>query len=184
MPHLPILARMETGFDIDGLPRRLQSSDPRVRVSTLRILAMVEETQALRAVTWIASHDPEPGVREVAAWAEAILRRAHERGHSTRAAVEALFAPQAANKREEAFLSELELDVARADLGRASNYALAQAYRRELDEALRAARPVPVEAEDTPAALPAPAGQPALSVDGPPDFSDLLDAGLTYLTPE
>ncbi len=175
---------METGFDIGGLPRLLKSGDPRVRVSALRILAMVEETQALRAVAWIASHDPEPGVREVAAWAEAILRQAHERGHSTRAAVEALFAPKPVNEREEAFLSELELEATRADLSRASNYALEQAYRRELDEALRAARSTPEEAADAPAGLPAPAGQPVLSVDGPADFSDLLDAGLTYLTPE
>ncbi len=182
-PVLPILSDMDTGVEIQALPQRLRDSDPRVRVETLRILAMVEETDALRAVEWIGARDPEPGVREVAQWAAAILRAAHERGHSTREAVKALYERREAEDRQEAFLAELELNLADVGKNTARHYAMEQAYRRQMDELLRRPRTEPDESEQTPA-LPAPGGVVSLSVDGPADFSDLLDAGLTNLNVE
>ncbi|WP_119072914.1 hypothetical protein [Aggregatilinea lenta] len=168
-------------MNIQALPQRLRDPDPRVRVETLRILAMVEETEALRAVEWIAARDPEAGVRDVAQWTAAILREAQERGHSTREAVRTLYERHAAEDREEAFLAELELNLADVGKNQARHFAMEQAYRRQMDDLLR--RPHEDADDDVPA-LPAPDGAAPLSVEGPADFSDLLDAGLTILKVE
>lgn len=175
---------MDTRLEIQALPQRLRDPDPRVRVETLRILAMVEETEALRAVEWMGARDPEPGVREVAQWAGAILSAAHERGHSTREAVKALYERRESDDREEAFLAELELDLAQVGKNKARHYAMEQAYRRQLDDLLCTPRADPGAGDQDLPALPAPGGSAPLSVEGPADFSDLLDAGLTFLTVE
>lgn len=51
------------------LLERLKHPDQWVRVETLRILAMVEEVQALPAIAHVYKNDPEAGVRQVAQWA-------------------------------------------------------------------------------------------------------------------
>ncbi len=177
-PDLFILSIMDTELDIRALPQRLRDPDPRVRVETLRILAMVEETEALRAVEWMTARDPEPGVREVALWTAGILRAARERGHSTREAIKALYERRETEDREEAFLAELELSLTDKGKNRAWHFAVEQSYQRQMEELLRTPRE---ENDESVPALPAPDGAAPLSVDGPDDFSDLLDAGLTFL---
>jgi len=155
----------------------LRGADPRARVDALRVLAMVEETRALDAVTWIATHDPEPGVRSVAEWAAAILRDAQVRGHSTAKALEALYHPKPAPDREAHFLLGLEAVPGRS---RAQQIAIEHIYERHLEEALSTrqadaapAQPVPTS---TPHALP--------RVESLDDFAALLEAGLVHLRVE
>ncbi|MBN2303416.1 MAG: hypothetical protein JXQ72_02995 [Anaerolineae bacterium] len=165
-------------MDVFNLAQRLRDPDPRARVETLRILAMVEETRALGAVAWVCKNDPEPGVREVADWAGRIIFAAHKRGHSTQQAVEAMFASPLSPDRQELFLSVLEFELAEAvkEGGRATRrFAAEQTYQRRLDEVLRVDGPA---ADELPEALPAPADARPES-----EMSDeeLLDAGLTDL---
>lgn len=155
----------------------LRSADPRVRVDALRVLAMVEETRALDAASWIAAHDPEPGVRSVAEWSAAILRDAQARGHSTAKAIEALYQPKPAPDREAHFLLGLEAVPGRS---RAQQIAIEHIYERHLEEALSmrqadAAPPQPAPAS-TPRDLP--------RVESLDDFAALLDAGLVHLRVE
>jgi hypothetical protein len=58
------------------LLERLKHPDQWVRVETLRILAMVEEAQALPAIAHVYKNDPEAGVRQVAQWAGQLIHAA------------------------------------------------------------------------------------------------------------
>ncbi|MCE7946028.1 MAG: HEAT repeat domain-containing protein [Chloroflexi bacterium CFX4] len=55
------------------LLERLKHPDQWVRVETLRILAMVEEAEALPAIAHVYKNDPEAGVRHVAQWAGQLI---------------------------------------------------------------------------------------------------------------
>ncbi|HVO43759.1 MAG TPA: HEAT repeat domain-containing protein [Aggregatilineales bacterium] len=60
-------------MELKDLLEQLRDPDPWARVEALRILAMVEETRALKAIEWVFTNDPEVGVRKVAQWAGRIL---------------------------------------------------------------------------------------------------------------
>ncbi len=135
-------------MDIDGLAERLRDPDPHVRVETLRILAMVEETNALEAIRWLYRNDPEPGVRDVAGWAGKLIWQAHRRGHSTQQAVEALFVRPLSPDSQERFLASLgQFDLRYAKHRDTQTYALHQTYRRQLNDALHEADGVPLETD-------------------------------------
>lgn len=78
-------------MDFRELKNRLHDSNPRVRVETLRVLAMLEETRALENIVMVYKNDPDERVRHVAKWAGNIIWQAQERGHSTEAAIKAHF---------------------------------------------------------------------------------------------
>ena len=78
-------------MDFHDLKNRLHDSDPRVRVETLRVLAMLEETRALENIVMVYKNDPDERVRHVAKWAGNIIWQAKERGHTTEAAIQAHF---------------------------------------------------------------------------------------------
>lgn len=122
---------------IQELAQRLRDPDPRVRVETLRILAMVEETRALGAVRWVYLYDPEPGVRDVANWAGDLLWQAHQRGHSTERALEAMFTRPMSPETQARFLESFEFDRTVDGSLKARRFAAEQLFRRRLDEALR-----------------------------------------------
>jgi hypothetical protein len=180
-------------MEIEHLAERLRDSDPRVRVETLRILAMVEETRALEAVRWIFQNDPEPGVREVADWAGRLIWEAQQRGHSTQRALEELFARPMSAELQALFLaSQSQYRLQDTRNREAQRYATDQTYRRQLDNAFRgeetpqfgeAALPL-LPAETISAALPAKTtvrrSDPARdnSLDQMDDLA-LLDAGLS-----
>ncbi len=182
-------------MDIENLAEQLRDPDPHVRVATLRILAMVEETRALEAVRWIFLNDPEPGVREVANWAGRLIWAAYQRGHSTQHAVEALFERPLPPEHQEFFLASLgRLDLRQAKNRETQQYAQDQMFRRQLDDAMRGE--VVAETPDVVTApLPLPPPVPALRDDLPEaadslerleDLDDdaLLDIGLTELFQE
>ena len=124
-------------MEIVALAERLRDPDPHVRVETLRILAMVEETNALAAIRWLYRNDPEPGVRDVAGWAGKLIWQAQRRGHSTQGAVEALFVRPLSPDSQERFLASLgQFDLRYAKHRDTQTYALHQTYRRQLNDAL------------------------------------------------
>ena len=169
-------------MDIDGLPLRLRDPDPRVRVETLRILAMVEETRALDAVRWIYRHDPEAGVREVADWAGRLIWVAHQRGYSTERALEELFARPAATEHQERFLASLSRWDSRQVRHRDSQaYASEQTFQRQLEEALRG-EDESTAPTDVPRLLPPHQIPETSPVPDAADVAevDLLDAGLSH----
>lgn len=84
---------------------RLRHPDAAIRLDTLRILAMLEETEALDMVAQVYKHDPDPNVRRAAGWAGKILYQAHQRGHSTAQAIAALDAAQLSTETEELILA-------------------------------------------------------------------------------
>jgi len=173
-------------MDIDSLAERLRDPDPRVRVETLRILAMVEETQALEAIRWLYRNDPEPGVRDVAGWAGRLIWQAQRRGHSTQQAVEALFVRALSPDSQERFLASLEqFDLRYARHRDTQTYAIDQTYRRQLNEALHD-QASPPGVSETPARVPARETRPTGLVQSAPPrdvlveyIDDLLDAGLS-----
>jgi hypothetical protein len=165
-------------MDVDRLAERLRDPDPRVRVETLRILAMVEETRALEAVRWIFQNDPEPGVREVANWAGRLIYAAHQRGYSTQRAIEELFARPQSSEHQELFLSSMaQSDLRYTRLKQAQQYAVDQTYRRQIDDIMRGEDTVPA---DPVPLLPAPSKEPESLVEVESmDERQLLDAGLS-----
>jgi hypothetical protein len=165
--------------DILTLAQRLGDPDPHVRVETLRILAMVEETRALPAVRWIFQNDPEPGVREVANWAGRLLWQAHKRGHSTEKALEAMYNRPMSPENQARFLEALESDLSHVHGLKIQKYATEQAFQRRLAAALRENDDVTEEEDDIIPALP----EPPREVQFDPD-DDILDAGLTNLNLE
>jgi hypothetical protein len=190
-------------MDVFGLAERLRDPDPRVRVETLRILAMVEETRALAAVAWVYRHDPEPGVREVANWAGRLIHAAQQRGYSTQKAIEEMFTA-ASPDREGAFLEQLEAGLSSIGDGQhraTRRFAAEQEYQRQLDAAMRPPVDAAEQDDDVVQALP-PVVTGDASVDDGDDAAsesvvseqsdtgtdsfeaDLLDAGLTDLFAE
>jgi hypothetical protein len=73
--------------NLDELRQRLHDPDQWVRVEALRILAMVEETRALRDIEWVFKNDPEPGVRQVAQWAGRIVYAAFKQSQRATASL-------------------------------------------------------------------------------------------------
>jgi hypothetical protein len=174
-------------MDIFDLAQRLRDPDPRVRVETLRILAMVEETKALSAVRWIYQNDPEPGVREVANWAGNMIWQADQRGHTTERALEQVFQPTLSPERQAMFLSAQETDASRVASPKARKYAVEQAYRRRLAEVLRNEEDLQEDLAALPEGIPAlpalvrPTVETEPLTEAPDNIDDLLDAGLTDL---
>lgn len=89
-------------MNFETLTNRLYEADPQIRIETLRILAMLEETRAINAIVLIYRNDPDARVREVAKWAGNIIWQAKQRGHSTEAALSAY------NRRVESATNHLE----------------------------------------------------------------------------
>lgn len=187
-------------MDIDTLAEQLRDPDPHVRVATLRILAMVEETRALEAIRWIYRHDPEPGVREVADWAGRLIWAAEKRGHSTQRAVEALFDRPLAPTHQELFLASMgRFDLRQAKTRETQQYAQEQLFQRRLIDALHGESVTEtLEADAAPLPLPPPVTPPSGTgwrTDAAHGLSDLdrlaamdddalLDVGLTELFEE
>ena len=119
---------------------RLQHPDAAIRLDMLRIVAMLEETEALEAVAQIYRHDPHPDVRQVAGWAGKILYQARQRGHSTAQAIAALNAAGPSADTE-----DLVLDGAMARLGGEGKAWQAQASLDQVTLAARTAGYPPVE---------------------------------------
>lgn len=99
-------------MDFDELTGRLHDDNPRVRVETLRVLAMLEETRALESILVTYKNDPDERVRHVAKWAGNIIWQARERGHDTRAAIEAHFARRKRQDYEQMVTQQVTTDAA------------------------------------------------------------------------
>ncbi len=91
-------------MELNELRQRLHDPDQWVRVEALRILAMVEETRALRDIEWVFKNDPEPGVRQVAQWAGRIVYAAFQQ--AKRATASLPLAPPVSDS-EDALLASL-----------------------------------------------------------------------------
>ena len=99
-------------MDFNELTSRLHDDSPRVRVETLRVLAMLEETRALEAILITYKNDRDERVRHVAKWAGNIIWQAKERGHDTRAAIEAHFARRKRRDFDEMVAQQVTTDAA------------------------------------------------------------------------
>jgi hypothetical protein len=166
-------------MDIYSLAQRLRDPDPRVRVETLRILAMVEETQALAAIWWIYKNDPVQGVREVARWAGSLIWQAQQRGHSTQRAVEEMFNRSFAPERQAEFLERQAFNMPETRHRTIRRFAVEHEYQRRLDKALRVENDQPEEEDVLPALSPPVPPQQAAEPPEEDDWDSLLDAGLT-----
>ena len=104
-------------MEFKDLIEQLRDTDPWARVEVLRILAMVEETRALKAIEWVFKNDPEPGVRQVAQWSGRIVWAAAQREESARSTqtMTPVEREQARKEmEEELLLNRLVIDQARA----------------------------------------------------------------------
>ncbi|HLY25120.1 MAG TPA: hypothetical protein VKQ72_02195 [Aggregatilineales bacterium] len=72
---------------LKGLPDRLQSPDPQIRVETLCALVMVLETEALDILRKLYDSEQVPQVKEVVQWAGRQILAASQQGYSTTAAM-------------------------------------------------------------------------------------------------
>lgn len=186
-----MLPSVEVVVDVELLAQQLRDPDPRTRVQALRILAMVEETRALNAVRWLYKNDPETGVREVAAWAGKLLWEAEQRGHSTARAMEEMFSPKLTTDQKLRILAAVHTETDVKGKPSRRQLELERAYRDrltwEFDHPLDSARPPAPDARALPdggrAEPPGDQAAGARDAAGPLDFSDLLEAGLTYLKP-
>lgn len=150
----------------EELQAKLRDPDQWVRVEALRILAMVEETRAIRDIEWVFKNDPEPGVRQIAQWAGRIVFAALKQQNRPQADANA---PRAV---EEAFLNSL-IDKDHRTYEAMQN----QMMQHELRDAVRSSMNDQRE-------LPPPSPLP---VSPPPEISrkssldpwELLDAGLS-----
>jgi hypothetical protein len=147
-------------MDINSLAEQLRDPDPRVRVSVLRVLAMVEETRALPAIRWIYKHDPEPGVREVADWAGRLIYAAKKRGHSTQQALEEMFERPFSPENQRRFLASFEFEISGARNVKARQYAAEVTYNRKLAEAMHEEQAEQPDVADDLPALSAPGDDP------------------------
>jgi hypothetical protein len=149
---------------------QLQDPDQWARVEALRVLAMVEETRALRAIEAVFRTDSEPGVRQVAQWAGKIIYAAYKLEKAGPAS-----AP-AENIHEERMLESLVEK-------RAGVYHGMQAAKlqSELQEALREQKTAPQQPLPLlDIAPPKPGGQNANEpVPLSPELLALLDSGLS-----
>ncbi len=70
-------------MNLETLLNALNHPRPEVRISTARLLGMLEETRALGAVGQQYRAETDPAVREALAWAGQRLHAAHQAGYST-----------------------------------------------------------------------------------------------------
>lgn len=127
-------------MNLQTLLHRLQDADPAVRIETLRILAMVEETQALQAVAHVFKTDPDVRVRQMAQWAGQLLWQAHQRGHSTEQALRQQYAAPAKPEHEEMLIAEISSPTFTGKSKLDQKFLIErelQAQQRELLDALR-----------------------------------------------
>src|SRR5215468_9897054 len=121
-------------MELKELLERLKNPDPWVRVEALRILAMVEETRALKAIEEVFKNDPEPGVQQVAQWAGRIVWQAQKRQTEQTPGVPATTQTQSRQEiEEELFLSHLVSDQKSRIVGTAMQV---QALQYELNKTL------------------------------------------------
>lgn len=162
-------------MELKDLQARLHDPDQWVRVETLRILAMVEETRALREIEWVFKNDPEPGVRQVAQWAGRIVYAAQKQ---TKRATETQQMLSAPTRVEDALLDSLvEKDARTYGTMQAEN------LQRELEYTMNQPQDnkrLPPGAQV--AALPAPETREIVTRANhhlAPNLDELLDAGLS-----
>jgi hypothetical protein len=131
-------------MDMKTLQARLRDPDQWVRVEALRILAMVEETRALRDIEWVFKNDPEPGVRQIAQWAGRLVYAAHKAKSGLAPGSpdsQQLVSPDALRQREARLLDSLidtnPTTYHHNEIGRLTRE-LDDAMRRPPDGALRA----------------------------------------------
>jgi hypothetical protein len=172
----------------------LRSADPWLRVETLRILAMVEETRALGDIEWVYRNDPEPGVRQVAQWAGRLVYAALRQAQQADATATPASGTQIeAQAQEEALLARL---MAESDPRTALGMEEVR-LQRALTEAIRTTDTHPMPAiNSTPPGVPIPPALPTVPIPpaafgmaarrqsltaltGPFDADALLDAGLS-----
>jgi HEAT repeat protein len=107
---------------VEKLVSGLKHTSPLVRIETLRILAMLEETEALPALRALLTTETDPDVRTVLKWAGMALWQAEQRGYTTRAAIYKFFrldrAPSPEELEEQKKLKMLEQQ---ADIDRIRN---------------------------------------------------------------
>ncbi len=70
-------------MNLEDLLKALNHPRPDVRISTARLLGVLEETRALGAVGQRYRAETDPAVREALAWAGQRLHAAHQAGYST-----------------------------------------------------------------------------------------------------
>jgi len=75
----------------DLLIAALKNPSPAARVEILRILALVEEPQALPALRTLAGSETDPDVLNTLRWAGDLIARAARNGYNTEAAMSAYF---------------------------------------------------------------------------------------------
>jgi hypothetical protein len=75
----------------DVLIAGLKNPAPAARVETLRVLAMVEETQALPAMRALAGAETDPDVLKTLHWSGELIARAARNGYTTETALAAYY---------------------------------------------------------------------------------------------
>ncbi|MCC7448127.1 MAG: hypothetical protein IT324_11975 [Anaerolineae bacterium] len=97
---------------LDQLLNGLNNPDPAVRIDTLRVLATLEETQALPACRALIQTETNPDVINTIKWAGNLIWQAERKGHSTEAGLRAYFRHDLAQtedeQREAAKLAEVQ----------------------------------------------------------------------------
>lgn len=68
---------------LENLLANLNNPDPAIRVDVIRVLGMVDETQALAALAQRYKVETDPAVREALDWAGKRLHAAHQAGYNT-----------------------------------------------------------------------------------------------------
>ena len=146
----------------EQLRKRLRDPDQWVRVETLRILAMLEETRALSDIAEVFKNDPEPGVRHVAQWAGRLIYAAQrQQGEAPHSPVH--------NPHEERLIDSL------IDKGKTYNSMQAELLEQELTETLRTEKTI---ATSPPPLIPS-VGTRAPHRPHISDLNELLEAGLS-----
>ncbi len=124
-------------MDLQTLIHNLKHGDSARRIETLQIIAMVEETEALPALSWICKHDRDPRVRQTAQWAGKLVWQAHQRGHSTQRAIQALYEACVSAEQEEIFLDGVATELVAGKTGEETRFLREQArLKREMLEIL------------------------------------------------
>jgi len=97
---------------LDQLLNGLNNPDPAARIDTLRILATLEETQALPACRALIKTETNPDVINTLKWAGNLIWQAQQKGYSTEAGLRAYFRHDLAQtedeQREAAKLAEVQ----------------------------------------------------------------------------
>ncbi len=96
----------------DLLIAALKNQSPAVRVETLRILALVEEPQALPALRTLAGTESDADVLNTVRWAGDLIVRAARNGYNTESAMVAYFRfdykPDENQEKEDALLQQMQ----------------------------------------------------------------------------